>query len=315
MIASNICAQPYKMLVGDLVSDEQRGQAFSIQSLLMNGGTVLATITPFVMTSIGISNTAKAGVVPDTVKYAFYFAAAAIALCSIVTIWQIDELSPAEFKALHGQAAAEETPRKSMWQLTKESARIFWLVGLVQFFAFFAFSYLWVYGAGAMAKNIYNAVDANSAGYQAGGNLFGIYSAFYALVIVFVTILLSRLPRKYYRLAWTITLFIAGAGFVLIFLAHDLVWMTVAFVLVGVGWSGTNIYPVTFITDAAPKDYMGTYIGLMNIQVCIPQIAASILSVIFLPMFHGSMPAMIFLAAFVLFAAGLASLLISDTDV
>ncbi|CAK8054480.1 MFS transporter [Eupransor demetentiae] len=141
MIASNIAVQPYKMMVGDLVNQEQRGQAYSIQSQLLNAGATIASITPFVMTTFGMANTAEAGVVPATVKYAFYLAAFALLVSATITVVKIKENNPIEFAAVHGGDV--DQPRKSMWQLTKEAPRIFWLVGLVQFFGFFAVSYLW----------------------------------------------------------------------------------------------------------------------------------------------------------------------------
>lgn len=266
------------------------------------------------MTSMGIANTAKQGVVPDTVAYAFYLAAISISLCSLVTIKNVKEYSPEEFNKYHGNGE-QQAVRKSIKKLLVEAPRIFWIMALVQFFAYFAFSYLWVYGAGVMAKNVYGTTDPNSLGYQQGGNLFGLMSALYALITVLITIFLSRLAKKYYVKTLAITLMIGGLGFISIFLAHTLLTMTMAFVLVGIGWSALTVYPLTFVTDAIPSRYMGTYLGLFNAQLCIPQIAGSLLSVVLLPLFHGSMPLMIFLSGILLILAALSTLIIRREDI
>lgn len=47
-LSSNIAMQPFKMIVGDMVNEKQKGYAYSIQSLFSNTGAVLASIFPFV---------------------------------------------------------------------------------------------------------------------------------------------------------------------------------------------------------------------------------------------------------------------------
>ncbi|CAK8054481.1 Na+/melibiose symporter or related transporter (MelB) [Eupransor demetentiae] len=148
-----------------------------------------------------------------------------------------------------------------------------------------------------------------------GGNLIGIYSGLYCLVAVIVTIFLARLKKENFRIALSIAMFLSAFSFGMMYFAHDLIWMTIAFVIFGAGWAGLNIYPVTFITDAVSREYMGSYIGLMNVQICIPQIAASLLSVVVLPLFKGSMPAMILFSAFFFLAAAFSSLLIKNKDI
>ena len=63
----NMAMQPFKMLVGDMVNEKQKGLAYSIQSFLCNAGSIVGFILPFLLVWLGIKNTADAGVVPDTV--------------------------------------------------------------------------------------------------------------------------------------------------------------------------------------------------------------------------------------------------------
>ena len=59
----NISMQPFKMLVGDMVNERQKGLAYSIQSFLCNAGSVVGYVAPFVLAWF-LSNTAPAGEVP-----------------------------------------------------------------------------------------------------------------------------------------------------------------------------------------------------------------------------------------------------------
>ena len=60
----NMAMQPFKMLVGDMVNEEQKGLAYSIQSFLCNAGSIVGFVFPFVFTFIGIANTAPSGSSP-----------------------------------------------------------------------------------------------------------------------------------------------------------------------------------------------------------------------------------------------------------
>ena len=76
----NMAMQPFKMLVGDLVNEKQKGLAYSIQSFLCNAGSLVGYLFPFIFTFIGVSNIAAEGVVPDSVIYSFYVGAAILIL-------------------------------------------------------------------------------------------------------------------------------------------------------------------------------------------------------------------------------------------
>ena len=82
----NMAMQPFKMMVGDMVNEKQKGLAYSIQSFLCNAGSLVGFLFPFIFTWIGISNIAPQGVVPDSVIYSFYIGAAILILLSLIHI-------------------------------------------------------------------------------------------------------------------------------------------------------------------------------------------------------------------------------------
>ena len=98
----NVAMQPFKMLVGDMVNEEQKGQAYSIQSFLCNAGSLVGYLFPFIFAAVGIANTAPEGQVPDTVKYAFYIGAAILILCVLFTTFKVKEMPPKEYAEFHG---------------------------------------------------------------------------------------------------------------------------------------------------------------------------------------------------------------------
>ena len=79
----NMAMQPFKMMVGDMVNEKQKGLAYSIQSFLCNAGSLVGYLFPFIFAWVGISNTAPQGVIPDSVIYSFYIGAAILIFCVI----------------------------------------------------------------------------------------------------------------------------------------------------------------------------------------------------------------------------------------
>ena len=53
----NMAMQPFKMMVGDMVNEKQKGLAYSIQSFLCNAGSLVGYLFPFIFAWIGISDT------------------------------------------------------------------------------------------------------------------------------------------------------------------------------------------------------------------------------------------------------------------
>lgn len=91
----NMAMQPFKMLVGDMVNEKQKGLAYSIQSFLCNAGSLVGYVFPFVFAALGIANTAAKGTIPDSVIYSFYVGAAILILCVIYTVWKRERVESA----------------------------------------------------------------------------------------------------------------------------------------------------------------------------------------------------------------------------
>lgn len=163
----NMAMQPFKMLVGDMVNEKQKGLAYSIQSFLCNAGSVVGFVFTFVLAWIGIQSVAPDGVVPPTVIWSFYIGAAILLLCVIYSLAKIKEWPPKVYAEYNGGAADENAPKEktNIVKLLKNAPSTFWTVGLVQFFCWFAFLFMWTYTTGTVATKAFDTpvIDKISA--------------------------------------------------------------------------------------------------------------------------------------------------------
>ena len=285
----NMAMQPFKMLVGDMVNEKQKAKAYSIQSFLCNAGSVAGYIFPFLFTFLGIKNVADEGVVPDSVIWSFYVGAAILILCVIYTTMKVKEWNPTDYAAYNevkseerrvknsnAEASDATSEEKANWfTLLRKAPSTFWKVGLVQFFCWAGFLYLWNYSTGAIAETVWNTTDPKSAEFQEAGNWVGILFAVQAVGSVLWAVVLPQFKNT--KVAYAASLILGGVGFALIPFLHNQYLQFIPFLMVGAGWAAMLAMPFTFVTNALQGyGHMGAYLGLFNGTICIPQIVAAI---------------------------------------
>ena len=270
----NMAMQPFKMLVGDMVSEEQKSKAYSIQSFLVNAGGLVGFIFPFLFAWIGLANTAPEGQVPDTVKYSFYIGAAILILCVLFTTFKVKEMPPKEYAEFHGiDPDKKEEKAPSMLALLKKAPSAFWTVGLVQFFCWAAFLYMWTYTNGAIADTVWGTTDVKSEGYQTAGNWVGILFAVQSVGSVLWALVIPKFRNI--KTAYVVSLLAGAAGFASVFFIHDQYLLFISFLLIGVAWAAMLAVPFTLLTNSLSGEHIGTYLGLFNGTICLPQIVAA----------------------------------------
>lgn len=364
----NMAMQPFKMLVGDMVNERQKGLAYSIQSFLCNAGSVVGYVAPFVLAWF-LSNTAPAGEVPPTVTWAFYLGAFILLLCVIYTFAKVKEMPPAEYAAFHGIDVAKEDkgPKENMFRLLVKAPKVFWTVGLVQFFCWVAFLYMWTYSTDAVALQAFDApsvqevtgvtidgksyddkyffagkqpviengaltltpdgeatvlsllepgtaltmahiaklddntgeyvleqtselpsvsavseltlnyktvLDPSTKAYQDAGDWNGNLLAIQAIAAVLWAIVLAGFRRR--KLAYSVSLLIGAAGFISVYFIHNQYVLGVSYALMGCAWAAMLSMPFTILTNALSGGNIGTYLGLFNSTITIPQIVAAL---------------------------------------
>ena len=303
---NNICMQPFRMIVGDMVNNKQKNFAWSLQQIFFNGGGILASLLPFIFTACGMHNTAKRGVVPDTVIYAYVVAAAVLLITSMWTVFNVKEYDPQTYAKYHGINPQDNQKSVSLWHLTKVAPRAFWELCLVQFFSWVGIMYVWTYATGTLAKNVWHTTDPTSAGFQAAGNWYGVLTAILSIAGICWGFLYSH-AKTTTRKKWYATgLVLGGIGLVMVSLVHSQ-WLTVlAFILFGICYFTIHTLPFTLLTSSLNGENEGAYIGLFNIGICLPQIVASLLSFVIFPLVGHSQPMMMLIAGLSLFCAAIA---------
>ncbi|MCM1006162.1 MAG: MFS transporter [Prevotella sp.] len=437
----NMAMQPFKMLVGDMVNEKQKGLAYSIQSFLCNAGSVVGFVFPFLFAWIGIKSTAPDGVVPDTVIWSFYIGAAILMLCVIYSLAKIKEWPPHLYAEYNGgadlEAKTEKKQKTNIVKLLKEAPSTFWTVGLVQFFCWFAFLFMWTYTTNTVATSAFNTpvvekidgitsgdkkidgkfilindttvivkegkalvqgykadtnindaatilntkgdtivkdhsifygndgrpvadfnkpfarpgetitVDGNkvtltaeatlndyisslsgdvkftkganvttdhttgkltvmeaeevtlnadnaafeshpdldtaSAQYSAAGDWVGILFAVQALASVLWAVVLPQFRSR--KLSYSLSLLLGGIGFVLSAYISNKYMLFIPFILIGCGWAAMLAWPFTILTNSLKSGNIGTYLGLFNCSICLPQIVAALLGGVILSLF------------------------------
>lgn len=424
----NMAMQPFKMLVGDMVNEKQKGLAYSIQSFLCNSGSVIGYIFPICLGWIGIKNTAPHGVVPSTVIWSFYIGAAILLICVIYSLIKIKEWPPQVYNEYNGgTTTTEKTKSPGLIKLLVNAPKTFWTVGLVQFFCWFAFLFLWTYATNTVAHNAFSTpttenvvglrngkdvleaknilindsvlvishgqalvqgvqaggifypasqivingndtivnnhyivnnengiakikfnqpltdinslkvdgksiedcsdvtvkdylsrlqgpvkiteaaivvnnpdgslaiedassveisdastlsydtktvLNASSPQYNDAGNWVGLLYAIQALGSVVWAIMLPKFKSR--KFSYFLSLLLAGVGFILMSFMTNQYLLFIAFILIGCGWAAMLAWPFTILTNSLKGGNIGTYLGLFNCTICLPQIIAAL---------------------------------------
>jgi len=309
----NIAMQPFKMMVGDMVNEEQKGTAYAIQSALCNAGSLVGYVFPIFFTWIGIANTAPEGVIPDSVKWSFYAGAAILILCSLYTFATVKELNPQEYAEFHGidkKKEEEKQEEPSFIKLLMDAPSAFWTVGLVQFFCWAAFMYMWTYSNGAIASNCYgwDGVSAADSAFQSAGNWVGVVFAIQAVGSLLWAMFLPKLEHwTGNKGAYAISLIVGAIGFISVYFVTNQWVLFGSYALIGAAWAAMLALPFTIVTNAIKGGNMGYYLGLFNCTICIPQIVAALCGGLLLKYICAHVQAGMLVVAGVLLILGAAS--------
>ena len=95
----NVSMEPFRAFVGDNLPEKQRTMGFAMQSFFIGIGAYFASKLPLIFTHLGVQNTAPLGIIPDSVKYSFYFGGIVFILTVLWTVITSKEYSPEELAA------------------------------------------------------------------------------------------------------------------------------------------------------------------------------------------------------------------------
>lgn len=127
----NISMEPFRAFVGDMVNRKQRAAGYAFQTAFIGAGAFIGSLAPYVLSHLGVANTAPQGVIPDAVKYSFYIGAVAILAAVAWTVFSTKEYSPEELRAFEGEPELRHEPPP----LVAPTNGIWWFLGGILFFA------------------------------------------------------------------------------------------------------------------------------------------------------------------------------------
>ena len=252
----NVCFQPFRALVSDMVPAKQRNIGYSVQSLLINIGAVVGSILPFLLTNVvGLENTAQAGEVAPSVVWAFYIGATVLLGTVIWTVIRTKEYAPKDYYAYKGMDAEKVAEELAVQKTVFQKLSDFWglmrtmpttmkQLAVVQFFSWFALFIMWVYTMPAITQHIWGletkwfdpeylnsipvipefVINAKGAAGDWVGIMFAAYSLFAAIFSVFLAKLADKIGRKF---VYSGSLALGGLSYISFIFFQDLTPVTV----------------------------------------------------------------------------------------
>lgn len=276
----NISMEPFRAFVGDKLPSSQRTTGFATQTFFIGLGAVIASLLPYFFTNyLGISNTAPAGEISDSVRYSFYIGAAVFLFSVLWTVFTTTEFPPENIETWAQEKLKTKGLVKGISEITTGIFKMpptMLQLAVVQFFTWLAFFAMWIYTTSGIAQNAFGTTDTTSKVFQDAGDwvgvMFMVYNGVSAITAFLLPMLANRIGRKYTHM---ISLIIGGIGLVSMLFITDKQLLLLPMVGVGLAWSSTLTMPYAILAGALPPTKMGFYMGVFNFFIVIPQILAA----------------------------------------
>ena len=110
--------------------------------------------------------------------------------------------------------------------------------------------------------------------YQSAGDWNGILLAIQGIAAVLWAVALAAFRHR--RVGYSVSLVIGALGFISVFFIHNQYLLFVSYALMGCAWAAMLSMPFTILTNALTGGNIGTYLGLFNCTITIPQIVAAL---------------------------------------
>jgi maltose/moltooligosaccharide transporter len=144
------------------------------------------------------------------------------------------------------------------------------------------------------------------------GILMAVYNGF-AAIMAFLLIALARLTSR--KTVHAVSLLIGGISLISFLLVKNPKLLMISELGIGLAWASILAMPYAILTGSLPANKMGTYMGIFNFFIVIPQImAASILGIMVKSLFGGESIYALVTGGISMFIAALLVLFVHDKD-
>ena len=276
----NISMEPFRAFVADMLPERQRTAGFATQSFFIGVGAVVASALPWIMTNWWHVERGTGNAIPLSVRYSFYFGAAAFFCCVLWTIVTTKEYPPADLAAFRAKKAA--TPglmhgvreiAAAVREMPLTMKRLAW----VQIATWLGLFCMWLYFAPAVAHNVFGAPDEKSPLYQQGVEWAGLCFGMYSLVTFSFAFALPKLAVVLgKRGTHALCLLCGAAGLLSVGVVRQPWILLLSMVGVGIAWASTISMPYVILSGSVPPERTGVYMGIFNFFIVLPEIVASL---------------------------------------
>jgi len=330
----NISMEPFRALVADKLTESQRSYGFVVQTLIIGIGTWIASNLPWLISNLGVSDSAPQGIVPMSVKVAFAIGAFVFLLSVLYTIFTTTEYPPEDMDAFNEEKKKKNQFVSDIINNIGNMPTTMKKLGVIQFFSWFAFFTMWSLANPALTEHVFNApapieahydmsilvqkeaFDVANTLFQKSSNLvgsamgvYGLSSMVFALLLTFYTSK-RNINRKYVHM---VSLILGGLGFIGMYYINNPDNLKYCFALVGLAWGSILSMPYAMLSSSVDPKKMGMFMGIFNMFIVIPQIIAALGGINFVSGLLGeeTINAML-VAGGSLIIAGLCNFLITD---
>jgi maltose/moltooligosaccharide transporter len=284
----NISMEPFRAFVADNLPEEQRTFGFSMQSLFIGLGSVVASALPWIFTNwVGMKDEVGHVGIPSNVKWSFYIGACAFFLFVLYTVVTSKEYPPvvdkkqAEKKKVGVMEGLNEIVDAIM-NMPKRMKQL----ALVQFLTWPGLFLMWFYYTPAVGADIFGGSAADTSDpalrtlYQQGTELAGLTYSFQNLITflfaMFLPILAKPLGQKFTH---QLCLTVGGFGLISLSFIHgaqNQIFLFAVMGAVGIAWASILSMPYAMLADCLPENKIGVYMGIFNFFIVLPEIIAAL---------------------------------------
>jgi maltose/moltooligosaccharide transporter len=144
------------------------------------------------------------------------------------------------------------------------------------------------------------------------GILMGVYNGF-AAIMAFLLILFARMTNR--KTVHFISLFIGGLSLISFYFINNPNILMVSELGIGLAWASILAMPYAILTGSLPQNKMGTYMGIFNFFIVIPQIMAATILGFFVKTIADEQPIYaLVLGGASMILAGFLTLFVTDVD-
>ncbi len=152
--------------------------------------------------------------------------------------------------------------------------------------------------------------------YNLGANWVGVCFSIYngaAAVFAFLLMFMARVTNR--KITHSISLMVGGISLASIYFVGNPDLLLVPFIGIGLAWASILAMPYAILTGSLPSNKMGTYMGIFNFFIVIPQIlAASLLGFFIKQLFAGEAIYALILGGISMFIAAILVVFVKDDN-